>query len=156
LRAEARPFRIAFLRRSDRLSATPDRSSHFEKLCGTLVVGRPVRGEITLFRRFGAAARTNAQRLLVASMILLRPAALSFRFGFWAAGAEAWAAAPDSFFASAHLFRCASAIWRGGRCQQRSSGLRWVPDHFSGFRRFLKSLAAIAPPSLNKRVSKCF
>src|ERR1700693_5343016 len=57
-----------------------------------------------------AAARTNAQRFLVASMILFRPAALSFRFGFWASDLAACGAAPDCFLASAHLFRCASAM----------------------------------------------
>lgn len=51
------------------------------------------------------AALTAAQRFLVASIILLRPAALSFRLGF-GAGADG----AVSFFAAAHLLRWASAI----------------------------------------------
>jgi hypothetical protein len=62
------------------------------------------------FADLAAAARINAQRLLVASMIRFRPSVLSLRFGFLASGLAAWAAAPDSFLDSAHLFRCVSAI----------------------------------------------
>jgi hypothetical protein len=51
--------------------------------------------------------RNAAQRRFVASMMALRPAALSFRF-FRAGAADE--AAPACFLASAHLFRCAAAI----------------------------------------------
>ena len=52
------------------------------------------------------AAFAIAQRFLFASMIRLRPAALSFRLGVFAAGADP----PASLLASAHRFRCAAAI----------------------------------------------
>jgi hypothetical protein len=59
---------------------------------------------------FAAAARTAAQRFFVASMILCRPAALSFRFDFLATGLAVLATTLDSFFTAAHLFRWATAI----------------------------------------------
>ena len=67
-------------------------------------------GRERYFAAFAAAARTAAQRFFVASMILFRPSALSFRFGFLATGSAVLAAMPDSFLAAAHLFRCASPI----------------------------------------------
>ena len=51
--------------------------------------------------------RNAAQRRFVASMIALRPAALSLRFPLAGAGDEV---APACFLASAHLFRWAAAI----------------------------------------------
>ena len=65
----------------------------------------------TLERRFSpvasylAAALFAAQRFFVAAIILARPAALSFRLGFFAdAGSD------DSAFDAAHRFRCASPM----------------------------------------------
>ena len=52
-----------------------------------------------------ASALLAAQRFFVAAMIAARPAALSFRFAFFAG-----LAATASPFAAAHLFRWASAI----------------------------------------------
>ena len=51
-------------------------------------------------------AFAKAQRFLLASMMRLRPAALSFRLAVFLAGA----APPANFLASAHRFRCAAAI----------------------------------------------
>jgi hypothetical protein len=59
-----------------------------------------------LFRPPFFAAFAKAQRFLLASMMRLRPAALSFRLGAFAAGA----APPANLLASAHRFRCAAAI----------------------------------------------
>jgi hypothetical protein len=56
------------------------------------------------------AALTAAQRFLVASMILLRPSALSLLLPFLAAAFDGGAGDPDSFLASAQRFFCASAI----------------------------------------------
>ena len=71
----------------------------------TAVTAKPI-----YFYALAAAARAAAQRFLVASMILCRPCALGFRFGFLAAGLAVLAAAPGSLLAEAHLFRRASAI----------------------------------------------
>jgi hypothetical protein len=49
---------------------------------GGVGFARPTRGREPIYSTTLAAARTNAQRFLVASTILFRPAALSFRFGF--------------------------------------------------------------------------
>lgn len=57
-----------------------------------------------------ASACFNAQRFLVAAMIFLRPAALSLRLGVAASFDGGGGAGSLSFLASAHLFRCASAI----------------------------------------------
>jgi len=76
---------------------------------------------------FAASARFSAQRLLVASLIALRPAALSFRF---ALGATAWAdeGCPSaSPLILAHLaFCCHSSTSRGADLPftHRRSGLR--------------------------------
>ena len=56
---------------------------------------------------FLAAARCAAQRFFVAATIAALPAALSFRFGFGAAGASG-AVSP---LAKAHLFLCPAAIF---------------------------------------------
>jgi hypothetical protein len=54
------------------------------------------------------AAFAAAQRFLLASMMRLRPAALSFRLGAFAFAAGF--APPANLLASAHRFRCAAAI----------------------------------------------
>jgi len=56
------------------------------------------------------AALNAAQRFLVASIILFLPAALSSRFGFDAS--DATGCGSDLCLIAAHLFRCASAIFR--------------------------------------------
>ena len=58
-----------------------------------------------LQRYFFASALFAAQRFFVAAMIAARPAALSFRFVFFAGSA-----AMASPFVAAHLFHWASAI----------------------------------------------
>ena len=60
-----------------------------------------------LLAYFFAAARYAAQRFFVAAAMAALPAALSFRFGFPAAGASG-AASP---LAAAQLFLCPSAIF---------------------------------------------
>jgi hypothetical protein len=47
-----------------------------------VLTARHVVGQQPYFTPLEAVARTNAQRLLVASLIRFRPAALIFRFGF--------------------------------------------------------------------------
>jgi hypothetical protein len=64
----------------------------------------------TYFAVWAAAARIDAQRFLVASLILFRPSGLIFRFAFFATGLAVLTAVLDSFFSAAHLFRCASPI----------------------------------------------
>jgi hypothetical protein len=86
-----------------------------------------------------AAALTNAQRFFVASTILFRPAALSFRFGLPLSDLETAGAAPDRFLA-AHLFRCASAI-------------RFLPAALT-FRRLRPGSGVAAGPALPP-VNRC-
>ncbi len=61
---------------------------------------------------FSAAWRSSAQRLRLASIMALRPAALSLRLVLPGRAAVVAAVVPpaDFFFASAHRLRCAAAI----------------------------------------------
>ena len=77
------------------------------------------------------AFRTSAQRRFVASMIALRPAALSFRFLRTGAVDEV---APACFLAAAHLFRWAAAILeRAAADIWRPTGVGALPSVALGF-----------------------
>jgi hypothetical protein len=78
---------------------------HVPPPCGTnlrlIAIRRPY------WAYFFAAARYAAQRFFVAAAIAALPAALSFRFGFGAAGASG----ATSPLAAAHPFLCPAAIF---------------------------------------------
>ena len=83
------------------------------------------------FDQRDCAFRSVAQRRFVASMIALRPAALSLRF--FRAGAED-KAAPDCFLAAAHLFRWATPILaRAPADIRRLTGVGALPSVEVGF-----------------------